>query len=148
MKEWRENAETLLEVQASLKEEVQERLADEFVKTTLLEASTTNLLCELLPLISKVHSGIAQTSIKRLVDMPWKNNQFGSDEVEWSDEEMENTMQESSDLQDALMHLTSSKNPRSSNSGRRAASAHGLQAIDIIPDTSDLDEDDEIEESD
>jgi len=107
MKELRENAERIVDIQTSLKEQVQEEQSYWNVNATLSDASATNLICELLPMLSKSHPAIATKAIRELVEMPWKS-QSGIDEAEVSDEEMENSIQESAILHDGLVPLSTS----------------------------------------
>jgi hypothetical protein len=141
----------LSDFQTALKDELQEEL-DSFATTTLSEASTTSLLCEVLPLLVKSHHAIPALhgAVRELVEMPWRAHELSLD-IEMSDEELESMAQDVTILEEeAAMPLeTKDSVAKARKRGEGAPQRFGTAATNgdgISEDKVGEEEDDEIEE--
>ncbi|UZJ54965.1 hypothetical protein CBS101457_004285 [Exobasidium rhododendri] len=144
MKELRENAEKINDFQTSQREDYQGRL-DSLVMSTLSEASTVMLLCEVLPLVSKTDPRSVPKAVRELVEMPWKV-QDALQGLDVSEEELDSMAQDFTGMEEEVRVLDMSKSVTKPIVAGKVASLQAAKGT--FDDDAAEEEDDEIEESD
>lgn len=84
IKELRETTEKMYDFQTSLREEAQEVPSDSSSVMMISGSSITDLLCDILPVLSKSHPGMLSASVDEIVKIPWMSTalQQGDESLE------------------------------------------------------------------